>query len=288
MLIAYPAGGSTDILGRLLADKLRARLGQPVVVENRPGASTAIAMRALEESPADGHTIMLAAPALSAVAATSPELFDPARFVPIAQVSNLLLVLVAHPDFPAANIKDLIAQARANPGKYTFATSTPGGVDHLASELFNQRAGVKIRVIPYKGAASANADLLGGQVDLRWDAMPSSRALIDAGKLKAMAVGDLKRSVLAPDIPAVSEGGIEGFEVPSYYGFIAPPGTPAAPVSRLNQAFGEIIRMPDVASRMKELGLQPMHSTPAAFGQMIKDHTQVWSNVVKTAGIKVE
>jgi len=288
LLVPYAPGGGTDILARLLAEKLRQRLGQPVVVENRPGGNTAIAMRALAEAPPDGHTLLLATTALSTVPAGTPTLFDPTKFTMVGRLSGILLVLVAHPSLPANTIPELIALAKANPGRYSVGTSSIGGSDHLAAELFNHHAGVNIQVVPYKGAAPALNDLLGGQISMRWDAMPSSRPHLEAGRLKALGVAEPKRSPMAPNIPTIAEQGLRGFEVPGYYGIIAPQGTPAPVVNRLNQEFNQIIKLPDVHARMFELGLEPIGSTPAEFDRLVRQQRDFWAKLIKDARIRVE
>lgn len=288
LLVPYSAGGGSDILARLIGEQLRQRMGQPVIVDNRPGGNTAIAMRALQDSPPDGYTLLLGTTALATVPAGTPAAFDPMKFAHIGRLSGILLVLVANPNVPVKSLSELIALAKASPGKFTVATSSIGGSDHLTALLFNQRAGVDIRVIPYKGAAPAITDLLGGQVDLRWDAMPSSRPHIDSGKLKALGVAELKRSPMAPNIPAVAEQGVPNFEAPGFYGMIAPLGTPAPIVSRLNRELNDIIKLPDVHARMFELGLEPIGSTPEQFTQLIKTSLNMWGKVIKDANLKIE
>jgi len=288
VIVGFPPGGASDILARLLAEKLRSRLGQAVVVENRPGGNTAIAMRQLAEAPADGHTLLLANTGMASVAAGNPALFDPRRYTPVGRVSGLLLIMVGNNSVQANTVRDLIAQVKANPGRYHFATSSTGGSDHIASELFNLRTGLKIPVIPYKGAAPAMTDLLAGVVQLRWDAYATARPYLEAGKLKAFGVPEAKRSLMAPNVPTMVEQGVQGLVIPGFYGFIAPAGTPAEPVNRLNQEVNEILALPDVRAKMLELGLEPIPSTPAEFGQLIRDSMTFFGNVFKDTGIKIE
>jgi len=289
MVVPYAAGGGSDILARLLGDNFQKSMGQPVIVENKAGANTAIAADFTAKSAPDGYTIMIVATAFSTVPAGNPKAFDPINdFTPIGRVSNILLVLVANPKLPFRTVAEMIAYAKANPGKLTMATSSIGGSDHLAVELLNLRAGINTRVIPYKGAAPAINDLLGGQVDLRFDAMPSSRPHLDSGKLKAIAVAELVRSSMAPDIPTFAESGLPGFDVPGYYGFVGPKGLPRDIVARYNRELTAAVRIPEIRDRMRTLGLDPVTSTPEEFGKLVKDGVDMWGKVIRDAGIKID
>jgi tripartite-type tricarboxylate transporter receptor subunit TctC len=290
LVVAYSPGGSTDTLARTIAEKLQTRLGQPVVVENKPGGGTTIATGFVRQAAADGHTLYVVTSQFGQMPVVNPSIakYDPIRdFTPIGQATSMLMVLVANPRFPAGNVRELLDYAKANPGKVSVATTGVGSTDHLGGELLAYKTGASFNFIPYKGGAPAVQDVMAGVADVRLDAMPSSRAHIESGKLKALAVFETRRHPGFPDIPAITET-VPGVEFGGYFGVIGPKGMPGAVVARLNKELSDIMKLPDVSAKMSGLGLEPATGSAEQFVEVIqKDHDQ-WAKLLKDTGLKIE
>jgi tripartite-type tricarboxylate transporter receptor subunit TctC len=286
-IIGFPPGGGADIVARIMAPWLSERLGQPVIIENRPGASTNIAVQAVVNSPPDGYTLLF----LGASAVVNASLFESLPFNlqrDIAPVSGLIdfpMVMVAHPSVPAKTVAELIAYAKANPRKISMASFGTGSASHLAGELFKMMAGVDLVHVPYRG--SYWADLLGGQVQVAFAPIPSSTGYIQAGTLRALAVTSATRLDAMPDLPTVREF-VPGYEAIGWYGVGAPKSTPAEIIDKLNNEIKAALADPTIKARFADLGGTRMPGSPADFGRFIADETEKWAKVVKFAGIKPE
>lgn len=291
MVIPFPAGGTTDILGRIAAQKLSESLGQQVIPDNRPGAAGNIGTEVVAKAAPDGY-MLLTAP--GSTLTIHPSLyaklgFDPLRdFAPVTVLAAVPNVLVVHPSLPARSVKELIALAKAKPDALNYASTGAGQSTHLAMELFKTMAGVKITHVPYKGSAPAVTDLLGGHVSLMFDNMPSAAPHVKAGKLRPLAVSTLKRSPLLPEIPTVAEAGLPGFEVSVWFAVLAPAGTPRAVVDRLNQVLVNALQAPDVRERLSSQGAEPIGNSPEQFTALMKRDLAKWAKVVKAAEIKLD
>jgi tripartite-type tricarboxylate transporter receptor subunit TctC len=289
VIVPLAAGGGTDLLARVIAAKLHDKFGQPVTVENRSGAAGNIGADAVFKAPPDGYTLLFTQPAPLAVnkALYGTLTFEPEQFVPIALVSLQDIMLAVNPNVPAKNLQELIAFAKANPGKLNFGSSGAGSAPHLAAELFCSMAGVKMVHVPYKGAAGSMAATLGGQVDLTFFAFSTALRNAQAGKLRAIAVGGTKRNPQAPDVPSISEV-IPGYSATSWTALVAPPGTPAPVAQRLAQAMSEIVRMPDVQRRLIDAGDESFDTTPAQMAAFLREESQRWGSLIKTVGITAQ
>jgi len=290
-VVAFPPGGGTDIIARSIAQKLTERIAQQVVVDNRPGAGGNIGTDIVAKSAPDGYTLLMGSAGPLAINASlfvkMP--FDPIKdLAPVTLAASTPNVLVVHPSLRAATVKELIALARARPGEINFASSGHGTPAHLAGELFNSMAGVKMVHVPYKGAAPALADLLGGQVQLMFSTMPPALPHVKDGKLRALAVTSAKRSPAAPDLPTVDEIALPGFEANTWHGVVAPAGTPRAIIARLNREIVAILHLPDVVERLSAQGAEPVGSTPEEFAAYIGSETLKWAKVVRDSGAKAE
>lgn len=290
IVVPYAAGGFTDILARLLATKLAERLGQPVVVENKPGASTMLGADAVAKSPADGHVLLMAT---TSTLSTNPLLFrkmpfKPADLVPVALAGLTPFVLVAHPSVPAADAAALVAYARANPGKLNLAMLGPGSSTHLVDEMFRGAARVDIPDVPYKGSGPANADLLAGHVQLAFDAVATAVPRIKAGQLKGLGITSEQRSPLLPALPTFKESGLPQMLAASWYGLLAPTGTPAPVVAQLNRVVNEVLRLPEVQAQLEANGATAPQLTAAQFGELIDEHTRVWERIVKPLNLQLD
>lgn len=286
IIVPLAAGGGTDSLARVIGQKLAAKLGQPVTVENRTGAAGNIGAEAVFRAPPDGYTLLFTQPAPLAVnkALYGKLPFEPEQFVPVAVVSLQDILLAVHPKVPAANLKELIAYARSNPGKLNYGSSGAGSAPHLAAELFKSMAGVDMVHVPYKGSAESMNATLGGQVDLTFFAFSSAVPNVKAGKLRAIGSGGSKRNPALPDTPAIAEA-LPGFIATSWTAMVAPPGTPTAIVQKLNAAVAEATRLPDVQSRMLDAGDETFEGSPAQAAEFIRHETQRWSQLIKSVGI---
>jgi tripartite-type tricarboxylate transporter receptor subunit TctC len=289
LIIGYSPGGSADMTARLLGHWLSERLGQSVVVESRPGGGTNIATEAVVHGPADGYTLLLVAPA-NAINATLYEKLNYNFIRDIAPVAGLLRfpnVMDVNPSVPASTVPEFIAYAKANPGKINMASSGLGSTLHVAGELFKMMAGVNMVHVPYRGGAPAMTDLLGGQVQVMFDNLPTSIEYIRAGKLRALAVTSATRSDLLPDVPTVADF-MPGYEASAWYGVGAPRNTPVEIVDRLNKEINAVLADPRMQTRVAEMGATLLAGSPADFGKLIAEETEKWSKVVKFAGIKAE
>jgi tripartite-type tricarboxylate transporter receptor subunit TctC len=285
----YPAGGSADILARLMGQWLSERLGQPFIIENRPGANTNIATEAVVRASADGYTLLYVTPA-NAINAT---LYESLNFnfirdiAPVASLVRVPSVMEPTPSFPAKTVPEFIAYAKANPGKINMASGGNGSTAHVFGELFKMMTGVNMVHVPYRGSAPALTDLLGGQVQVLFDPIPSSIEYIRAGKLRALAVTTATRSEAMPDVPTVGDF-VKGYDASAWQGIGTPKNTPVEIVERLNKEINAALADPGMRARLADLGYTAFSSSPAEFGRLIADETEKWGKVVKFAGIKPE
>jgi tripartite-type tricarboxylate transporter receptor subunit TctC len=290
-VVAFPPGGGTDIIARSIAQKLSERLAQQVVVDNRPGAGGNIGTDIVAKSAPDGYTMLMgsAGPlAINASLFTSMP-FDPQRdLAPVTLAATTPNVLVVHPSLNVASVGELVALAKHNPGKINFASSGFGTPAQLAGELFNSMAGVKLVHVPYKRAAPALADLLGGQVQLMFSTMPPALPHVKDGKLRALAVTSLKRSPAAPELPTLDEAGLPGFEANTWHGVVLPAGVQREIIAKLNREIVAILHLPDVVERLEGQGAEPLGSTPEEFAAYIRSETAKWAKVVRESGAKAE
>jgi tripartite-type tricarboxylate transporter receptor subunit TctC len=289
MVVPFPPGGGTDVIGRLLAQHLTGALKQQVIVDNRAGAAGRIGAEHVARSAPDGYTLLMAT---TTVIITAPALFpklpyDSVRdFAPISPVSTGTYVLVVHPSVPARSVKQLIALAKARPGQLNFASSGPGDTNHLSGELFQIEAGVKLIHIPYKGAAPGTMSVVMGETDLMFSNIVPAIPPLKAEKLRPLAITSLKRSPLLADVPTVSESALPGFEVETLYAVLASAGTPAETVKRLNEAISEDLRSTDLKQRLEADGSQTMLGTPEALRKIMIHEIAKWTTVIQRAGIK--
>jgi len=286
-IIGFPAGGGADTVARIVEPGLTKRLGQPVIIENRPGASTNIAVQAVVNSPPDGYTLMWHG--LSSVVSASLFVnlpFDIQRDIePVAGVVNYPMIMVAHPSVPAKNASELIAHAKANPGKVTMASFGTGSASHLAGELFKFMAGINMVHVPYRGSAPMTNDLIGGQVNVGFDVMVTALPQVRSGRLRALGVLGRKRFDLLPDVATVAET-LPGYEANTWAGIGVPRGTPPEIIERLNRVVNEGLAQPEIKARFADAGTVPMVLSPAEFRALIAAEFEKWDKVVKVAGIK--
>jgi tripartite-type tricarboxylate transporter receptor subunit TctC len=288
IIVPFAPGGSTDVVARILADKLGVELKQSFVVENRSGAGGNIGADAVAKASPDGYTLLMGTTGVLAINKyLYKEMpFDPERdLVPVSYTSLITNILVVNPQVPAKTVSELVALARAKPGALTFASSGAGSSTHLSAELFKSMAGVDILHVPYKGSSQAITDLMGGQVTMLFDNAPSSIPFVEQGKLRALAVTSTKRLPNLPDVPTLDEAGVKGYESLSWSGIMAPAGTPKRVIDKLNAAIEKILRDPDVKQRFASLGVEPVGGPPEAFSRHIRAESEKWARVVKTANI---
>jgi tripartite-type tricarboxylate transporter receptor subunit TctC len=287
LIVPAAAGGTTDIASRLVGKRMSELLGQPVVVENRAGGAGIIGAQALKQSAPDGYTLMMGNIGPNAInyGLYKQLPYGPQDFAPITLVVSVPNVLVVNANVPARSVKELVALAKASPGKLSFASSGTGQSVHLSGELFRKRTGIDIIHIPYKGAAPAVADLVAGQVTMMVDNLPSSLPHIQSGKLRALAVTSASRVPELPDVPTMKEAGLEDFQVTAWFGLVAPAGTPPAVVDQLRNTVAGILAEPAIKTRLAELGGVPGGDTPAHFAEFIRAERERWARVVKDTGI---
>lgn len=290
LVVPFSPGGATDIMARTLAEPLSKRLGQPVIVENKPGAGTMIASEHVAKAAPDGHTLLLAASSLGiAPSLYSKVNYDPVKdFTPVSLVASVVHVLSVHPSVPAKNVSELIAWVKANPTKANYGSVGAGTSTHLESELFATMAGVKMQHIPYKGSAPALMDLVGGNLPVMFDAYASSGPFIREDKIRLLAVTTAQRSKLLPDVPTVAESGLPGYEAMPWLGFVAPAGTPAPVVNRLHAELMEVLKDAAVQDKFRSLGLDIIGNKPAEFAEFIKKDIVKWAKVLKDSGAKAD
>ncbi len=290
IVVGFSAGGTTDVIARIMAKELTESLGQSFVVENKPGGGSNIATDYVARATPDGYTLLFVAvtSAINQTLYTNVN-FDLVKdFAPVALGAKVPNILVINPQVPVKSVQELVAYAKANPGKLAFASSGSGTSIHMAGELFKQRAGIDVLHVPYKGSAPAVTDLIGGQVQFMFDNMPSSWPHVQSGKLRALAVTTTERSKSAPDLPTVQESGFDKFDVSSWFGLIAPAGTPPDVIEKLNAAMNKALDKSSVQKSYESLGAVGQKTTPAEFGAFIKSEVEGWAPVVKASGAKVD
>ena len=291
LIVPYPAGGTTDIIARVAAQQLSERLKQPFVVENKAGANGAIGSVEVARAPADGYTLLMGTASThginSAVYKSLP--YDAVKdFAPVTIVASTPNIIAVHPSVPAKNLQELLALAKAQPGKLNYGSTSLGGSPHMSAELLKMMAGVDMVHVPYKGAAPMLTDLMGGQVQVGFDNLPSTINFVRSGRVRAIAVTTPQRWPGAPDIPTVAESGLPGYEVSGWFGLLAPAGTPPAVLATIQQALAEAVKQPDINKQMLDLGAQPVANTPDAFAKLVQADVAKWRDVVKTTGVKLD
>jgi tripartite-type tricarboxylate transporter receptor subunit TctC len=288
LIIGYPPGGSADITARLMAQWLGERLGQPVIIESRPGGGTNIATEAVINAPPDGYTLLLVAPANAINAALYEKLNHNflRDMLPVAGLIRFPNVVVVNPDVPVKSIPELIEYAKANPGKLNMASSGNGSTIHMSGELFKMMTGVNMIHVPYRGGALALTDMIAGQVQVMFDNIPTAMEFVRSGKLRGLAVTGAARSETLPDLPTVADF-LPGYEATSWYGLGAPKGTPSDIIDKLNREVNAILADPKTKARFAELGAILLPGTPSEFGKLVADETEKWGKVVKFSGAKV-
>jgi tripartite-type tricarboxylate transporter receptor subunit TctC len=287
IVVPFPAGGSNDVVARFLGQKLSEICGQSVIIDNRAGAGGNVGAEFVARAAPDGYTMLLTAPPPLAVnQSLYPHLaFDPAKdFAPIALVASVQIVLTVNPQVKAKTVAELVALAKAEPGKMNFGSSGYGSTNHLAGELFKSLAGINIVHVPYRGAAPAMNDLIGGQIPILFDNMPAVQAQARAGSLRALAVAGHARSPLFPELPTMEEAGVAGFEASSWFGLVAPAGTPPAVLKTLTDDVMKALGDPDFARKLSDVGAEPGSLSGAAFGAFLHSETEKWGKVVKDSG----
>ncbi len=290
IIVPYSAGGPADIYSRFLGDRLEKSLGQPFVIENRPGAGAIIGTDAVAKAAPDGYTLL----SMSNTHTVNESLISKKPYslmrdlAPVSPINYSDLLLVVNPSVPAKNLKELIALAKAKPGVLNYASSGPGTPYHMAGELFKAMAGIDVVHVPHKGSAEARTSVLAGNVQMMFDAITTMAQLARAGKVRAIATSGTTRSAIMPDVPTVSEAGVPGYESVIWLGLMAPAATPKPIIERLNSEIQKIASLPDVKEAWAKQGAVPMHMTPAEFGKFIEQDIQKWAKVVKISGAKVD
>jgi tripartite-type tricarboxylate transporter receptor subunit TctC len=290
LVVGFPPGGPADLVARVVGEKLARLLGQPVLVENRPGASQNIAADLVAKAAPDGYTLLMGSTAV----AVNHHLYKDMRFdvftdlVPVGTAARTPLVVVANPGFPASTMKELVAQAQAQPGRINYGSGVRGSTTHLAVEAFKAQAGIFVTNIPYLGAGPMLTDLMGGQVSFAFDTMVTSMPLVKAGKLRALAVTSATRSPIAPELPTVAESGYPGFEAIGWFGILAPKGTPEPVVGKLNAALQRALAAPEVVQRIASAGGDVMPGSPQDFRRFMRSESEKWGAVIKRVGITLD
>ncbi|MBR1192777.1 tripartite tricarboxylate transporter substrate binding protein [Bradyrhizobium sp. AUGA SZCCT0160] len=290
IVVPFPAGGSNDIIARIVAQKLGERTGQTFLIENRAGAGGNIGADAVATSEPDGHTLLLTAPPpLTINAALYKSLpYDPAKaFAPVALVASVPIVLMVHPSVEARNVGELVALAKAKPGTINFGSSGNGSTNHLAGELLKSMTGINIVHLPYRGAAPAMNDLIAGHIPMMFDNIPAVLPQVQAKTIRAIAVAGATRATALPDVPTVAESGVPGFEASAWFGLVAPAKTHAPVLAKLQSEVDAILKMPDVQKRFTELGAETANISGAAFGQFLTDETTKWTKIIQSSGATV-
>jgi tripartite-type tricarboxylate transporter receptor subunit TctC len=291
VVIPFPPGQATDVIGRVVSQKLGDVMGKSFIVDNRAGANGIVGIETVVKSPPDGYTLLITA---SGSLVINPNLYSKLSYEPLKDLSPIALlgliplVVVAHPSLPVSNISQLVALTKSQPGKLSYASSGPGSAQHLAMELLKWRTHMNILHVPYKGSAPAMTDVLSGQVPLMFDTVASSLPMIRADRLKALGVGLAKRSAVLPNVPTLDEAGVKGFEVAGWSGFLAPARTPQAIVQQLNSEVLKILAQPDTKERILALGMEPASTTPEEFAAFMNAETAKWAQAVKLSGVKLD
>ncbi len=288
MVVPYPPGGPTDLTARVVAAEMNQVLGQTIVVDNKPGASGMIGAESVAKADPDGYTFLANASLHVINPAIYPDMrFDAVKdFVPITQLARVPLVLVVPTNSPIKSVKDLVEYAKQNPNKLNFASAGNASAQQLAGESFKIYAGINMQHVPYKGSAPALADLVGGQVQLMFDSMPSAMPFIKSGKLRPIAVTTSTRAKALPDLPTIAESGYPGFDISTWYGFWAPKGTPPAIVAKLSDAAAKVLKQDGVISKYESMGAEPIGSSPAEFAKFNETEATKWMDIVKKSGAK--
>ncbi len=290
MIVPYPPGGPTDVLTRIVAVKLSEAMGQAFAIDNKAGASGMIGAAEVAKAAPDGYTLL----GNASIHVINPSLYPKstfdaiADFTPVTQLAAVPLILVVNNELPVKNVRELIAYAKANPGKLNFASSGNAAAPHLAGESFKIAAGVQMQHVPYKGSAPALTDLIGGQVQLMFDSMPSAMPHVKAGKLRPLAVSTARRSAAVPDLPTVAEAGVPGYDISTWYGLWAPRGTPREIVERIALETAKLLKLPDVRERYAALGAEPVGSTPDEFAAYCRSELGKWAKIVRESGAKAD
>jgi len=291
LIVAFPPGGASDIVGRFYADQLSSALGQPVVVENKPGAGTAIAAEAAAKADPDGYTLSLApAGQLTILPHLAKDLrYDPIKdFAPVSVVASVPYVIAVNSTLPVKSLQDLTAYAKANPGKVSYSSCGNGTLCHLSGELYKSLTGTDLLHVPYKGSAPAITALLGGEVNTAFDTLSIIAPQVKAGKVKGLAISSAKRSAVLPDVPTATEAGLQGYEVSSWFGIVAPAATPRPIIDRLHTELARIAASPATKAKLAEQGLDVESTTPEGFTQLIHADSAKWGKVVAESGAKIE
>jgi tripartite-type tricarboxylate transporter receptor subunit TctC len=289
VVVPYPPGSLTDTLARLVAEKLQGKWGQPVIVENRAGAAGNVGAEVVSRAAPDGHTLLFSPPApfVTNKLLYAKLAYDPDAFAPVSVIAIAPVVLMVHPKLAAESVEQLIAYAKANPDRLNYASSGVGGTPHLSAELFKSMAGIGIVHVPYQGTAPALTALLGGQVDMLFDAVGAGLPSIRAGKLRVLAVGSERCTPLLPDVPAMSEV-LPGFVSKVWVAMAAPPKTPTATANWISAAIAEAAKQPEVAKRMLDLSFEAIGGTPGEMALLVRQETERWSNVIRTTGARAD
>ena len=292
VIVPFPASGATDLVARVVAQRVAADLGQQMVIDNKPGAGGTIGTAEAAKAPADGYTLLLTTSSTHAISPhLMPRLAYDARkdFTPVAHLADAPSVLLVTNSLPVKTVGELVAYAKANPGKLNYATSGNGTIVHLNSAAFSAQAGIEMTHVPYKGTALAIPDMVSGQVQVLFDSLPTGMPHVKSGRLKALAVTSEKRSALAPELPTVAESGMPGYSSVTWFGLYLPAGASPALVERINKAFTKALQSPELAASLAKLGVEPAAtSTPAQFGAMVQADSNRWATVIRDRKISIE
>ena len=290
MIVGYAPGGGSDIMGRLIAPYITEAMGQPIIVENRPGAAQNVAAVVVARSPADGYTLFMSSAALGVNISLYAKLnYDPEKdFAPVAVFATSPNLLLVQPSFPAKNAAEFIAIVKKNPGKFNYSSSGTGSTQHLSGEMLQLMINTKITHVPYKGTSPSMTALASGEVDFSFSNIPAAQPMLSSGKIKAIGITSAKRSALFPELPTMAESGLPGFVTATWYGLLAPAGTPHSVISALNAVVVKAVQKEDLRKKFANLGADPIAESPEYFQKMLHEEIERWSKVVKAANLKVE
>ena len=290
MVVGYAPGGGSDIMGRLIAPQITEAMGQPIIVENRAGAAQNVAAELVARQPADGYTLFMSSAALGVNVSLYSKLnYDPIKdFAPVAVFASSPNLLLVHPTFPAKNIAEFLALVKKNPGKYNYSSSGVGSTQHLSGEMLKLMLNSNIVHVPYKGTSPSMTALAGGEVDFSFSNIPAAQPMLGPGRIRALAITSAKRSSLLPELPTMIEGGLPGFVTQTWYGLLAPAGTPPSVVNALNAVVVKAVQKEDFRAKLAKLGADPIAESPEYFQKMLLDEIDRWGKVVKAAKLKVE